>query len=338
MGLFDFLSKQFVDVIDWVEEPGDLALRYPMKDREIQNGAQLTVRDGQLALFYEEGRIADAFEPGLHTLDTANMPVLTNLMNWDKAFASPFKADVYFFSQKEQAGLKWGTQQPITVRDKEFGPLRIRAFGSYSFRIGDVAKFASTLMGTLEEIRVPDVEPQLKGAIATAIASALGRGETAFLDLAADQQALSERLKAAVAPAFEQWGLTCCSFYVESVSLPDAVQEHLDKASSMRVMGNLDQYTRFQTAEAIGTAAAQSGGVAGIGAGAAAGMALGQAMAGGLGGGQQPQPQPQAALPPASAGEDPYAMIEKLHKLCVAGAISQAEFDSKKAALLARIG
>ncbi|RYY05576.1 MAG: SPFH domain-containing protein, partial [Alphaproteobacteria bacterium] len=176
MGLFDFISKQFVDVIDWTESPGDLALRYPMKDREIQNGGQLTVRDGQIALFYEEGRIADSFQPGLHTLDTANLPVLSSMMSWQTGFKSPFKADVYFFTTKEQTGLKWGTPQPITVRDKEFGPLRIRAFGTYGFRIGDIAVFAAKLLGTMEHIRVADVEPQLRSAIGTAIASALGKG------------------------------------------------------------------------------------------------------------------------------------------------------------------
>lgn len=329
MGLFDFISKQFVDVIDWTESPGDLALRYPMKDREIQNGGQLTVRDGQVALFYEEGRIADSFKPGLHTLDTANLPVLSSIMNWQTGFKSPFKADVYFFTTKEQTGLKWGTPQPITVRDKEFGPLRIRAFGTYGFRIGDVAVFAAKLLGTLDHIGVGDVEPQLRSVIGTAIASALGKGEIAFLDLAANQQALSDTLRAAVAPAFEQWGLTCTSFYVESVSLPENVQEYLDKASSMRVIGDLNQYTRFQTADSIDEAAAASGGIAGMGAG----MAIGQQMGASMGGAAA---TPPAAPPPP--GEDVFAQIEKLHKLQTIGAITQEDYDAKKAALLARLG
>ncbi|WP_404371498.1 SPFH domain-containing protein [Sphingomonas sp. MMS24-J45] len=324
MGILDFLSKQFVDVIDWVEQPGDLAIRYPLADREIQNGAQLTVREGQKAFFYDQGRIADVFDAGLHTLDTANLPLLTALQNWDKAFKSPFKSDLYFFTTKEQAGLKWGTPQPITVRDKEFGPLRIRAFGSYSFRIDNVPVFAAKLMGTLEKLTVADVEPQLRGAITTALATGLGGGQTAFVDLAGDQAAMSARLLDAVKPAFEAWGLTPCSFFVESLSLPEEVQKYLDKGSSMRVLGDLDKYVRFQTAEAIPVAAAQSGGVAGIGAGAAAGLAIGQSMMG-TGG---------AAAP----AEDPYAMIQKLHGLMTAGAITQEEFDAKKTALLAKIG
>ena len=330
MGLFDFISKQFVDVIDWTESPGDLALRYPMKDREIQNGGQLTVRDGQVALFYEEGRIADSFQPGMHTLDTANLPVLSSINSWQTGFKSPFKADVYFFTTKEQTGLKWGTPQPITVRDKEFGALRIRAFGTYGFRIGDIAVFAAKLLGTMEHIGVGDVEPQLRSAIGTAIASALGKGEFAFLDLAANQQALSDTLRTAVVPAFEQWGLTCTSFYVESVSLPDNVQEYLDKASSMRVVGDLNQYTRFQTADSIDEAAAASGGVAGMGAG----LAIGQQMGAAIGGAAAQPATPALAAP----GEDVFAQIEKLHKLQTIGAITQEDYDAKKAALLARLG
>ncbi|NIJ19190.1 membrane protease subunit (stomatin/prohibitin family) [Sphingomonas naasensis] len=329
MGIFDFLSKQFVDVIDWVDEPGTLAIRYPMQDREIQNGAQLTVRAGQTALFYNEGQLADAFLPGLYTLETGNLPVLTALMNWDKGFASPFKADVYYFSQKEQTGLKWGTQQPITVRDKEFGPLRVRAFGSYSFRIESVPTFAVKMMGSLDRLTVHDLEDQLRGVIATAIASALGTGEIAFLDLAANQSVLSEKLKAAVEPAFAAWGLSCTSFFIESLSLPEEVQAHLDKASSMRVVGDLDRFVRFQSAQAIETAAGQSGGVAGAGAGMAAGLAIGQTMAGGIGA--------APSAPAAALGEDAYAQIEKLHKLLTIGAITQEDFDAKKAELLSRI-
>lgn len=329
MGVFDFLSKQFVDVIDWVEEPGDLGWRYPMADREIQNGGQLTVREGQMAAFFDEGQLADMFGPGRHTLDTANLPILTALMNWDKAFRSPFKSDVVFFSQKEQLNLKWGTAQPVTVRDKEFGPLRIRAFGGYSFKIANVAPFMARIMGTLEHVGVADIEPQLRSAIATAVASALGTGDVAFLDMAANQALLSEKLRVAVSESLERMGLSVESFFVESLSLPEEVQAHLDKSSSMRVIGDLDRYAKFQTAEAIEVSAAQSGGIAGLGAGAAAGVAIGQAMAGSL--------NPGSSAPAAATGEDPFALIEKLHKLQVAGAITQEEFDAKKAELLGRV-
>ena len=334
MGLSDFLRKQLIDVIDWVDEPGVLAIRYPMQDREIQNGGQLTVREGQVAMFYNEGKLADAFEPGLHTLTTQNLPLLTAIMNWDKGFQSPFKADVYFFTQREQTGLKWGTPQPITVRDKEFGPLRIRAFGSYSFRIEDVATFAVKMMGSLDRLTVADLDQQLRAVINTAIATALGGGEIAFIDLAGNQQALSARIKAEVDNGFKEWGLSCRTFYVESVSLPEEVQEYLDKGSQMRVLGNLDQYAKFQAAESIQTAAANPGGMAGIGASAAAGLAIGQQIASGLGG----IGTGGTSVPAAGQAEaDPYEQIEKLHKLMVAGAITQEEFDAKKTALLAKI-
>jgi membrane protease subunit (stomatin/prohibitin family) len=333
MGLGDFLKKQLVDVIDWVDEPGVVAIRYPMQDREIQNGGQLTVREGQVAMFYNEGKLADAFEPGLHTLTTQNLPLLTAIMNWDKGFRSPFKADVYFFSLREQTGLKWGTPQPITVRDKEFGPLRIRAFGSYSFRIDDVATFAVKMMGSLDRLTVTDLDQQLRAVINTAIATALGGGEIAFVDLAGNQQAISDKLKAAVEGGFKEWGLSCRSFFVESVSLPEDVQEYLDKGSQMRVLGNLDQYAKFQAADSIHTAAASPGGLGGVGASAAAGLVLGQTMAAGLGG----IGAGGNSIPATQAEPDPYEQIEKLHKLMVAGAITQQEFDAKKTALLAKI-
>ena len=330
MGLGDFLKKQLVDVIDWVDEPGVLAIRYPMQDREIQNGGQLTVREGQVAMFYDEGQLADAFKAGQHTLTTQNLPLLTAIMNWDKGFQSPFKADVYFFTLREQTGLKWGTPQPITVRDKEFGAIRIRAFGSYSFRIDDVATFAVKMMGSLDRLTVADLDQQLRAVINQAIATALGGSDIAFLDLAANQAAMSEKLKASVESAFADWGLSCRTFFVESISLPDNVQEYLDKGSQARVVGNLDQYARFQAADSIKTAAGNEGGMAGIGATAAAGMAMGAQMAGVLGGNS-------SGGAAAAPGVDPYEQIEKLHKLVTIGALSQEEFDAKKAELLAKI-
>jgi len=333
--VFDFLRKQFIDVIDWVEEPGVLACRYPMQDREIQNGGQLTVRETQMAAFINEGQVADVFGPGLHTLTTENIPLLTNLMNWDKGFASPFKSDVYFFSLRERINFKWGTTQPITVRDAELGPIRIRAFGSYSFRITDVARFYARLMGTLERVQDGDIEPQLKATIATALATGLGTSGVPFLDLAGNQTLMSEKLREAVTPALAEYGLAVPSFFVESLSLPEEVQAYLDKASSMRVIGDLDKYAKFQSAEAIEAAASQPGGMAGLGAGAAAGMAIGQTMASALasnsGGGAS------APAPADAPAEDPFAQVERLHKLLTIGAISQEEFDAKKAELLARI-
>lgn len=325
--MLNFLKKQLIDNIEWLEQPGQLAWRVPFQDHEIQNGAQLTVRENQVAAFVNEGRLADYFGAGLHTLNTANLPILTDLMHWDKGFQSPFKSDVVFFSLKEQPGLKWGTAQPVTVRDADFGPVRLRAFGSYSFKLNDLAAFNARLLGTLSEVTADGLEPQLRAAILTAIAVALGGSGVPFLDLAANQQRMSDTIKAEVDKAFAQWGLSCLSFYVESVSLPDEVQAHLDKASSMRAVGNLDQYAKFQTAEAIEAAAKNPGGVAGIG--------IGMATAGALGGAFAQTAAPTAA--PAAPAEDPFALIEKLHKLLTIGALSQEEFDAKKAELLSRV-
>ena len=324
-----FFSKQFIDVLEWQQKPGQLAWRVPMEDNEIQYGANLTVRDGQAAIFLQNGELADSFEPGLFELHTDTLPLITNLENWDKGFKSPFKSDVTFFSTRENTGLKWGTAQPVTVRDAEFGAVRVRAFGTYSFRIADVRQFYRTVFANLDELWISDMEAQLRSVIATGLAAALGAGGTAFLDLAANQQLLSDSLRQATNAATAQWGLAVPTLFVESLSLPEAVQEAIDSGASMRVLGDLNQYARFKAADTLDEAAEASGGAAGAGAGVAAALALGQAMGGGLAGSAAP-------AAPASEG-DPLELIEKLHKLQVAGALSEAEFNAKKAELLARL-
>lgn len=328
-----FFSKQFIDVLEWEQKPGQLAWRVPMEDNEIQFGANLTVREGQQAIFLNNGELADTFTPGLFKLNTDTLPIFTNLQNWDKGFKSPFKSDVTFFSTRENTGLKWGTAQPITVRDPEFGAIRIRAFGTYSFRIEDVGQFYRTTFANLAELWVTEIEPQMRSIIATSLAATLGADNTAFLDLAANQQALSEKLRQAADNATAQWGIAVPSLFVESLSLPEAVQEAIDSGSSMRVLGDLNQYARFKAADTLDEAASASGGAAGAGAGVAAAMALGQVMTGGL------TAQPALAAAPAAPPQgDPLELIEKLHKLQVAGALSEAEFNAKKAELLARLG
>jgi membrane protease subunit (stomatin/prohibitin family) len=329
MGILDLVKKQFVAVIDWVE-PGDgiLAWRYPMADREIQNGGQLTVRESQLAMFVNEGEVADVFEPGLHTLNTKNLPLLTTLKNWDKAFQSPFKSDVYFFSTRDQLDRKWGTPQPITIRDKEFGPIRLRAFGTYSFKLKNPKVFYKKVSGTRDTYTAEELDGQLKSAIMTSMASALGGATVAFVDMAANQSKFSETLQAALAPMFDSYGLQLQTFYVQSLSLPEELQQYLDKAGEMRMVGDLRSYTQFQSAQAIGEAAKHDGGIAGAGVGLGAGAAIGQAMAGALGGGG-------ASGGPGS--EDAMATLKKLHDLLTQGVISQAEFDAKKAELLKKI-
>ena len=332
MSLFGFLKKQLIAVIDWTEtENGVLAYRFPMEDNEIQNGAQLTVRDSQVAVFLNEGELADVFGPGRHKITTKNLPLMTSLKNWDKGFHSPFKSDVYFFSTREQIDQRWGTPQPITVRDKEYGPLRIRAFGTYSYRLIDPKIFFKKISGSREIYTTTDLEGQLRSVILTAIATFLGAGEIAFMDMAANQQKFSETLHNTLKPNFTPYGLELTSFFVDSVSLPENVQAQMDKMSSMRMTGDLQKYAQFQSAESISVAAANSGGMAGIGAGLGAGAAIGQTMNQALNSGAHPTDSG-----PASS-EDLVSKLNQLHELLKNGVLTQSEFDAKKAEILKRM-
>jgi len=280
MSLRDFLSKQFIDVIDWVEpEDGILAYRYPMQDREIQNGGKLTVRDSQMAVFVNEGKVADAFAPGLYTLNTHTLPILTYLQNWDKAFQSPFKSDVYFFATRIQTNQHWGTPNPITIRDKEFGAVRLRAFGIYTYHISNPKVFYSKVSGTRDIYRVPDLDGQLQNTIVGRITDTFASSNLPFLDMAANQVALSGKIADQLKPAFAEFGLALDSFVVENLSLPDELQKVLDQRIGMNIVGDMGRYTQYQVAQSIPIAAGnEGGGAAGVGAGLGAGVAMGQAM------------------------------------------------------------
>jgi membrane protease subunit (stomatin/prohibitin family) len=280
MSLRDFISKQWIDVIDWTEpEDGILAYRYPMQDREIQNGGKLTVRDSQLAVFVNEGKVADAFPPGLYTLNTNTLPILTYLKNWDKKFQSPFKSDVYFFSSRIQTDQHWGTQNPITIRDKEFGAIRLRGFGIYSYHIADAKSFYSKISGTREIYHVADLEGQLRNTIIAKMTDAFAASQVPFLDMAASQGAIAEKITEQLKPAFTDYGLSLDTFVVENLSLPEELQQVLDQRISMNVLGDMGKFTQYQVAQAIPIAAGnEGGGAVGIGAGLGAGVAMGQAM------------------------------------------------------------
>jgi membrane protease subunit (stomatin/prohibitin family) len=280
MSLRDFISKQWIDVIDWTEpEDGILAYRYPMQDREIQNGGKLTVRDSQLAVFVNEGKVADAFPPGLYTLNTNTLPILTYLKNWDKKFQSPFKSDVYFFSSRIQTDQHWGTQNPITIRDKEFGAIRLRGFGIYSYHIADAKSFYSKISGTRDIYHVADLEGQLRNTIIAKMTDAFAASQVPFLDMAASQGAIAEKITEQLKPAFTDYGLSLDTFVVENLSLPEELQKVLDQRISMNVLGDMGKFTQYQVAQAIPIAAGnEGGGAVGIGAGLGAGVAMGQAM------------------------------------------------------------
>jgi membrane protease subunit (stomatin/prohibitin family) len=329
--MFNFFKKQFIDVIEWVEtEKGVLAYKFPMQDNEIQTGAKLTVRESQMAMFVNEGQVADVFKAGLHTLKTQNLPLLTNLKNWDKLFESPFKSDVYFFSTLEQIGYKWGTQNPITVSDPQLGAIRIRAFGNYSFKIKDPAAFYKKLSGSHEVYKTNDCETQIIGILVANISSIIASSKVPFLNMAANQIQFSEELKFGLSGKFSDYGLELTQFFIENLSLPESVQEYLDKSSSMNLVGDLKRYTQFQTADAIIKAAQNegAGGLAALGANVGVGAAIGQAMAQSLNSGNSQT---------SSGGEDVFQTIEKLHQLLSKGVITQQEFDSKKADLLKKI-
>lgn len=334
MGLFDFVKKQFVDVIQWTEETdGVLAYRFPMADMEIQYGAQLTVRDSQQALFVDEGQVADLFGPGRHVLNTQNIPLLTNLKNWDKLFESPFKSDVIFFSNRLQLDRKWGTPNPITIRDAEFGMVRLRAFGMYSYKLVDPTLFYKEISGTREVYTVEDLDGQLRNTMIAELTTLFAESKVAFLDMAANQMGLSEAIKTKMSPIFTRYGLALDSLVVENISLPEELQAILDKRIGMNVIGDLGKYTQYQVADSIPIAAANEGGVAGAGAGLGAGLAMGQAMMNAA----SATIQASTSAPQNTAAEDIAATLEKLHALVGKGILTQAEFDAKKAELLKKL-
>ena len=332
MALMDFIRKQFIDVIQWTEEgDGLLAWRFPMRDMEIQNGAALVVRESQMAVFVNEGQVADVFGPGTYRLTTRTLPVLTSLKHWDKLFESPFKSDVYFFSTRQQLDQKWGTSQPIAIRDTEFGAVRLRAFGNYAWRVADPRRLHTEISGTRDAYPVADLDGQLRGLVLQNISSAIAASGVPFLDLAASQGLFAGALAKELAPAFARIGLQLETITVQSVSLPEALQKVLDQKIGMGMVGNdMRRLMQYQTAQAI-PQFAEGGGVAGDAMGLGAGVALGQAMAQNL----------QAGLAaPAAAGVRPdevMATLERLADLKAKGIVTQEEFDAKKAELLKKL-
>lgn len=293
MSLSEFLHKQFISVIQWNEnQDGVLAYRFPMQDMEIENGGQLTVRETQMAAFINEGRIADIFGPGLHTLNTRNLPILTDLMNWSKDFQSPFKSDVYFFSARLQMDQKWGTGTPVTIRDKEFGAVRLRAYGTYAYCIANPRVFFTGVSGTRDRYYVADIEDQLRAMIIERMAGVFADSNVPFLDMASNQSALAASIADAARPGFATLGLELKQFVVESISLPDDLQKVLDQRIGMGMTGDVNRLTQFEAAESLEEAAQNPGGTAGMGVGLGAGVAMAQALMG----------QTRAAAPAAQAG------------------------------------
>jgi len=309
MALLDFLEKQFIKVIQWTESDQDtLAWRFPMRDMEIMNGGQLTVRESQAAAFVNEGRIADIFAPGLYTLNTRTLPLLTDLMNWDKEFKSPFKSDVYFFSTRIKTDQRWGTATPITIRDKEFGAVRIRAYGIYSWHIDNPRAFHTKVSGTRELYTVADLEGQLRNTIVGRMTGAFAESGVPFLDMAANQTELGVKIADGLKPQFAEMGLALDSFVVENLSLPEELQKMLDTRVGMNMIGDMGRYTQYQVANSMPiTAGNESGGIAGLGVGLGAGLTMANQMMNALNPNQPPAASGAPPAPPSPAPASPNA-------------------------------
>ncbi|QUC68028.1 SPFH domain-containing protein [Aristaeella hokkaidonensis] len=296
MGILNAIKGQLIDVIEWSDNSSKTMVhKYDMNGKEIMMGAQLTVRESQVAIFVNEGELADVFEPGRYELQTSNMPILTALKSWKYGFNSPFKSDVYFVNTKQFLDMKWGTSNPVMMRDAEFGMIRVRAFGIYSFRVSDAAKFLKEVFGTAALFTVEGVEGQIKRTLVSGLSDAIAESKIPALDLAANYEELSAYAMQAINPKLAELGLTLCSFVIENISLPEEVEKSIDKRTSMGVLGNMDQYAKYQAAEAIRDAANNQNGMAGMGVGMGAGAAMGQMFT------QSMNPSAAPAAPAAAA-------------------------------------
>jgi membrane protease subunit (stomatin/prohibitin family) len=283
MGLFDKIRGEFIDIIEWTDSSNDtMVWRFPRYQNEIKNGAKLTVRESQVAVFVNEGQLADVFQPGIYDLTTQNLPILSTLKGWKFGFNSPFKAEVYFVNTKQFTNQKWGTKNPIMIRDAEFGPIRIRAFGNYAMRITDAATFLKEVAGTDHEFTTDEVTEQLRNIVVTRFTDAVASSKIPVLDMASNYDEFSKLIQDRIKEEFNEYGISITKFLVENISLPPEVEQILDKRSSMGIVGNLGAYTQFQTANAIENAAnnPNSGGLMGAGVGMGMGFGMGNQMGG----------------------------------------------------------
>lgn len=297
MGLFSFIKNQFIEVIEWTDESSStMAYRFPVENKEIKMGAQLTVRESQTAIFVNEGKIADVYGPGRYMLTTENMPVLTKLKSWKYGFNSPFKAEVYFVNTKQFTDQKWGTSNPVIMRDAEFGTVRIRAFGIFAFRVNDAATFLKEVFGTNGVFDTESIVGQLKRSIVSSFSDLLGESKIPVLDISSYYDELGQHILERMQTKFNAMGFQLTSLYVENISVPEEVEKALDKRSTMGIYGDLNTYTKFQAAEALRDAAQNPGGnLANAGVGLGAGAALGSIMAEALkGGSTSSSPQQQS--------------------------------------------
>lgn len=315
MGIFDFLTGEFIDVIHWTDNTRDtMVWRFEREDHEIKYGAKLTVREGQAAVFIHEGQLADVFTPGLYMLETNNMPIMTTLQSWDHGFQSPFKSEIYYVNTTRFSDLKWGTKNPIMLRDPEFGPTRLRAFGTYTVKVADPAVFLREIVGTDGEFTMDEISYQIRNIIVQEFSRAIAQSGIPVLDMAANTGDLGKLIAAAIDPTMKQYGLTIPELYIENISLPPAVEEALDKRTSMGLAGDLGKFTQYSAAEAM-TSAANNPAGGGMAAGLGAGM--GMAMAG-----QMANQGPWGAAPAAAAPPPPPPPVEHVWHVASGGEVT----------------
>jgi membrane protease subunit (stomatin/prohibitin family) len=327
-GFFGRLMNQWIEVIEWTDPTNDtMVYRFPVANNEIKMGAKLTVREGQAAIFVNEGKIADVFGPGLYTLTTQNMPVLTMLRSWPHGFNSPFKAEVYFVSTRQFTDLKWGTSNPIPMRDTDFGIVRIRAFGSYAIRIADPSRFMREIVGTDGLFQTDEIKGQLRDLVVTEFTTTLGELKVPVLDLASNYRQMSQTIQATLQTHFNEYGLDITRFLIENISVPPEVEEAIDRRSSMGAVGVRD-YATFQAANAMEIGAGNPGGGGSPAADMMqmmAGMTMGQKMMQGM-----EKSEPEAA----GSGKSVPERLKEIHELHTAGILSEEEYNAKKAELM----
>jgi len=299
----NIVTSQLIDVIEWKDDTQNTMVhRYDMNGKEIMMGAQLTVRESQIAVFVNEGQLADVYQPGRYELTTQNMPIMTALKSWKFGFNSPFKSDLYFVNTKQFLDRKWGTSNPVMMRDAEFGMIRIRAFGVFAFRVTNAETFLKEVFGTSSMFTVEDVEGQIKRTLVSGLSDAIAESKIPALDLAANYEELSQYALKALNPKVEALGLSLTSFVIENISLPEEVEKSIDKRTSMGVVGDLNKYSQYQAAEAMREAANNpNGGMAGMGVGMGAGAAMGQMFAQSMNASTQPAAAAQPAMTPCIA-------------------------------------
>ncbi|MBK9795294.1 MAG: SPFH domain-containing protein [Holophagaceae bacterium] len=344
MALMDWGKAQFLDILEWLDDSTDtLAWRFPMRGQEIQNGGQLVVRESQEAVFINEGQLADVFKPGTHRLTTQNLPILATLKGWKYGFESPFKSDVYFISTKLYNDLKWGTSNPIMMRDADFGMLRIRAFGIYSIKVVDSGTFLKQLVGTNGVYTVPDISEQLRKTIMSRFTDILGEAKIPALDLAAKYDEISDLVKQKLQEEFKTMGIELSKFFVENISLPEEVEAMMDKRTSVGMMAPvMGAYTQMQVADSIPLAAQNPGGVAGLGMGLGVGLGMGNMMGQQMAGAQQQMGQQGfpagAAAAPAAPAKSLKEELTELKDLFDSQLINQVEFDAQRTAIMKKHG